>query len=79
MRGMGGTIQYGIDNMPNVGEFCCLGMWMNTTMSMRANVELSKDCHKAWCARLAGFLKCVGVLSCEAMDMCNPPDLDMVA
>jgi hypothetical protein len=47
--------------------------------AMRANVELSKDCHKAWCARLAWFLKCVGVLSCEVMDMCNPPDLDMVA
>jgi hypothetical protein len=47
--------------------------------AMRANVELSKDCHKAWCARLAWFLKCIGVLSCEEMDMCNPPDLDMVA
>jgi hypothetical protein len=44
-----------------------------------ANVELSKDCHKAWCARLAWFLKCVGVPSCEEVDMCNPPDLDMVA
>jgi hypothetical protein len=41
-------------------------------------VELSKDCHKAWCARLAWFLKCIGILSCKA-DMCNPPDLDMVA
>jgi hypothetical protein len=47
--------------------------------AMRANVELSKDCHKAWCARLAWYLKCIGVLSCEEMDMCNPPDLDMVA
>jgi hypothetical protein len=34
MRGMGGTVQYGNDNMPNVGEFCYLGMWMNKTMSM---------------------------------------------
>jgi hypothetical protein len=25
MRGMGGTVQYGNDNMPNVGEFCYLG------------------------------------------------------
>jgi hypothetical protein len=33
--------------------------------AMRANVELSRDCHKAWCARLAWFLKCIGVLSCE--------------
>jgi hypothetical protein len=47
--------------------------------AMRANVELSMDCHKAWCAWLAWFLKCIGVLSCEEMDMCNPPDLDMVA
>jgi hypothetical protein len=47
--------------------------------AMRANVELSKDCHKAWCARLAWFLKCVGALSCEKTDMCTPPDLDMVA
>jgi hypothetical protein len=31
---MGGTVQYGNDNMPNVGEFCCLGMWMNKSMSM---------------------------------------------
>jgi hypothetical protein len=46
---------------------------------MRANVELPKDCHKAWYARLAWFLECIGVLSCEEMDMCNPPDLDMVA
>jgi hypothetical protein len=30
-------------------------------------------CHKAWCARLAWFLKCIGVLICEEMDMCNPP------
>jgi hypothetical protein len=42
-------------------------------------VELSKDCHKAWCARLAWFLECLGVLSCEEMDMCNPPDFDVVA
>jgi hypothetical protein len=34
MRGMGGTVQYGNDNMPNVGEFCYLGMWMSKTMSM---------------------------------------------
>jgi hypothetical protein len=47
--------------------------------AMRAIVELSTDCHKAWCARLAWFLRCIGVLSCEEMDMCNPPDLDMVA
>jgi hypothetical protein len=46
---------------------------------MRASVKLSKDCHKAWYARLARFLKCIGVLSCEEMDMCNLPDLDMVA
>jgi hypothetical protein len=31
---MGGTVQYGDDNMPNAGEFCYLGMWMNKTMSM---------------------------------------------
>jgi hypothetical protein len=24
----------GNDNMPNVGEFCYLGMWMNKSMSM---------------------------------------------
>jgi hypothetical protein len=47
--------------------------------AMRANVKLSKDCHKAWCAQLAWFLKCIGVLSCEEMDMCNPPEWDMVA
>jgi hypothetical protein len=47
--------------------------------AMRANVELSKDCHKAWRARLACFVKCIGVLSCEEMDMCSLPDLDMVA
>jgi hypothetical protein len=46
---------------------------------MRANVELSRDCHKAWCARLAWFLKCIGVLGCEAMEMYSLPDLDMVA
>jgi hypothetical protein len=36
MREMGGTptVLYGNDNMPNVGEFCYLGMWMNKTMSM---------------------------------------------
>jgi hypothetical protein len=34
MRGMGGTVQYGNDNMPNVGELCFLGMWMNKSMSM---------------------------------------------
>jgi hypothetical protein len=34
MRGMGGTVQYGNDNMPNIGDFCYLGMWMNKTMSM---------------------------------------------
>jgi hypothetical protein len=44
---------------------------------MRTNVELSKDCDKAWCAQ-AWFLKCIGVLSCEEMDMSNPPDMDMV-
>jgi hypothetical protein len=207
MRGLGGNIQYGNDSLPNVGEFCYLGMWMNKTMSMsfasrrmcgsllaawrqvlpvaiehgvrdmphammllvrtyvlpraiyacqvwgpdllqlspcgqssvqsellsickhvlglrgsvahaslldevglqplqviwlkacvkffatacaasrgnpllweamRANVDLSKDCHKAWCARLAWFLKCIGVLCSDEMDMCNPPDFDMV-
>jgi hypothetical protein len=31
---MGGTVQYGNDNLPNVGEFCYLGMWMNKSMSM---------------------------------------------
>jgi hypothetical protein len=49
---------------------------------LRANVELSNYCHKAWCARrLAWFLTCFGlsVSVCEEMDMCNPPDLDMVA
>jgi hypothetical protein len=46
--------------------------------AMRANMELSKDCRKAWCARLGWFLQCIGVLSCEAMDMCNLPDVDMV-
>jgi hypothetical protein len=30
-------------------------------------------------ARLAQFLKCIGVLGCEEMDMCIPPDSDMVA
>jgi hypothetical protein len=47
--------------------------------AMRANAELSKDCHKAWCARPAWFLKWNGVLGCKEMDMCNPPDLDRVA
>jgi hypothetical protein len=47
--------------------------------AMRAIVELSRDCHKAWCARLAWFLKCIGVLRCDEMYMCNSPDLDMVA
>jgi hypothetical protein len=36
------------------------------------------DC-QAWCTGLAWFLKCIGVLSCEELDMCNPPDLDMMA
>jgi hypothetical protein len=45
---------------------------------MRANVELSRDCHKAWCARLAWFLKCSGILSCEEMDISNQPELGMV-
>jgi hypothetical protein len=26
VRGMGGTMQYSNDNMPNVGDFCFLGM-----------------------------------------------------
>jgi hypothetical protein len=47
--------------------------------AMRANVVLSKDGHKAWCARLAWFLKFIGVLSCEEMDMCTSHDLNMVA
>jgi hypothetical protein len=34
MRGIGGTVLYGNDNMPNVGEFYYLGMWMNKTMRM---------------------------------------------
>jgi hypothetical protein len=34
MRGLWGTGQYGSDNMPNVGEFCDLVMWMNKTISM---------------------------------------------
>jgi hypothetical protein len=34
MRGLGGTVQFGYDTMPNVGEFCYLGMWLNKTMSM---------------------------------------------
>jgi hypothetical protein len=33
IRGLGGTVQYGNDIMPNVGEFCYLGMWMNRTVS----------------------------------------------
>jgi hypothetical protein len=60
---------------------------------MRASVELSRDCHKAWWrefvtsidkprivayrymgARLAYFLKCNGVLSCEEMGIGNPPN-----
>jgi hypothetical protein len=32
--GMGGTVRYGNGNLPNVVEFCCLGMWMNKTMSV---------------------------------------------
>jgi hypothetical protein len=47
--------------------------------AMRANVELSRDCYKAWCAWLAWFLKCIFELSCEEMVNFNPPDLDMVA
>jgi hypothetical protein len=47
--------------------------------AMRANVELSKDGHKAWCARLAWFLKCIGALSCGEVEMCNPPNMDIVA
>jgi hypothetical protein len=34
MRGVGGTVQYGNDNMPNVGEFRNMGMWMNKTMNL---------------------------------------------
>jgi hypothetical protein len=34
VRGLGGTMQYGNDTMPSVGELCYLGMWMNKTMSM---------------------------------------------
>jgi hypothetical protein len=34
MRGLGGMVQYGNDTMPDVGEFCYLGMCMNKTMSM---------------------------------------------
>jgi hypothetical protein len=34
MHGLGSTVQYDNDNMPNVGELCYLGMWMNKTMSM---------------------------------------------
>jgi hypothetical protein len=41
-------------------------------VAMRANVELSKDCHKAWCARLAWFLKCISVLSCEEICATRP-------
>jgi hypothetical protein len=46
---------------------------------MRANVELLRGCHWAWCAQLAWLFECIGVLSREEMDICNPPDLDMVA
>jgi hypothetical protein len=48
--------------------------------AIQTNVELSEDCHKAWCARLlvAWFLNCIGELSCDEMDMCNLPNLDMV-
>jgi hypothetical protein len=35
----------------------------------------TKTGHKAWRARLAWFLKFIGVLRCEEMDKCNPPDL----
>jgi hypothetical protein len=34
VRGLGGTVLYGNDTMPIVGEFCCLGMWVNKAMSM---------------------------------------------
>jgi hypothetical protein len=34
MCGLGGTVHYGNDTMPIVGEFCYLGMWMNKTTSM---------------------------------------------
>jgi hypothetical protein len=37
------------------------------------------SCHKAWCARVAWFLKYIGVLNREGDGMCNPPDLDTVA
>jgi hypothetical protein len=30
-------------------------------------------------ARLAWFIGCIGVWSCDEMGMCNPPDLDMGA
>jgi hypothetical protein len=39
--------------------------------AMRANVELSKECRKAWCARPSFS----SVLRCEEMDMCNPPEM----
>jgi hypothetical protein len=34
MHGLGGTVQYGNDNTPNVEEFCYLDMWMKKTTSM---------------------------------------------
>jgi hypothetical protein len=34
MHGLGGTVQYGNDTMPNVRELCYLGMWLFKTMSM---------------------------------------------
>jgi hypothetical protein len=46
---------------------------------MRAAVEQWKECHKAWCAWLAWFLKCIVVLSYEGIDTCIPSDLDVVA
>jgi hypothetical protein len=47
--------------------------------AMRTNVELSQDSHKVLCTRLAWFLNCIGVLSCDERDMGNPPNLGMVA
>jgi hypothetical protein len=47
--------------------------------AMRVIVELSMGCQKVWCARPAWFLKCIGALSREEIDICNLPDSNIVA
>jgi hypothetical protein len=61
-----------IRTQPHLG--CCLAAATAAAsaifMLLCTNSATSTDT-----SRLAWFLKCIGVLSCEEMDMCNPPDM----